>query len=350
MLKSVPPFYMKRLSRTVTQWGEIYIYIYSHCTENRLMLSNVITLGVGEDVVSGQSLPVLFDLLYFPTIWGRGWDALLLCPLIAFGGAVSFLVCREYTRRCALLTSRKVCCPWDTAGAVGVSIIKTWLSAAMLFRLVRSLDPDVGVRLCVIPLLCLLCMQRGDAAAYRTWIHYLLVAATVAVLGYVGIQSATGSASRIEENQPSDASTWGMVSASLWITIDAAFAGGHASGPVTLVRVIVLCVLAVCKESVLACLLGECSLSRVHLFLYGALLLMTCGLHSVQTHGALLCLGVRRPTRANILLSSFVILCALEFSWTPASHRMASYVSLGVTLIRCARILTVRENVDGTCM
>ena len=311
------------------------------------MLPDFLALGVAEDLVTGQSLPVLFDLVAYPSVWGSRWDTLLLIPLILLGGGVSFAICREYARRRALLVSRKICCPWDTAAAVAVSAVKTWLSATMLFRLTRSLDPDVGVRLCVIPFLCLLCMQWGDPVTYRSRIHVVLLVGTAAVLMYITISAATHSELSFEDRPRSDASLWEIASASLWVSIDAAFAGGDASGPATLVRLFLLCVLATCRGSIVARLLGEGPITRIHLFLYGVLLLLTCGLHAAQVRGGLTRIGARRPTRGNILVTGLVLLCALEFDWTAPTRRAASYVSFAVTLVRCARVMLFMRDTDA---
>ena len=142
-----------------------------------LTLPDAVATGVGEDVVSGQALPLLFDLASYPVVWSPAWSILLLCLLIGVSAVVSFALRDECNPQLPQTSVPKTCCPWDTVAGIVLSCVKVWLSASMLFRLVAALDPDVGVRLCVIPFLFLLSTQHGDPTTYRMLVHIALIGA-----------------------------------------------------------------------------------------------------------------------------------------------------------------------------
>ena len=301
-----------------------------------LTLPDAVATGVGEDVVSGQALPLLFDLASYPVVWSPAWSILLLCLLIGVSAAVSFALRDECDPQSPQTPAPKTCCPWDTAAGIVLSCVKVWLSASMLFRLVAALDPDVGVRLCVIPLLFLLSTQHGDPTTYRTRMHLALIGATVVLLVYAGVDAKTIPASP----PPLDASASNVIISSAWVMVDAVFACGYLDGPTTLVRAALFCAFTIWRESITRYLLAMGETSRAHVAIHGTLLLLMCGLHSSQIRAGVQRLGVHKPIRTTILLNSLAILCALELNWTIAPNRWASYVALLITITRGVRTMT----------
>ena len=73
----------------------------------------------------------------------------------------------------------------NTRYHVNLSNLYRELDASVLFRLVHSLDPDVGTRICVIPFGCLLCFQWGDTTVYLTQSQLIMSCVTVLVLVYI---------------------------------------------------------------------------------------------------------------------------------------------------------------------
>ena len=301
-----------------------------------LMLPEDIATGMGEDVVSGQALPLLFDLASYPIVWSPAWSILLLCLIIGVSAIVSFALRDTCDPQNPQTPTQKPCCPWDTVAGILLSCVKIWLSATMLFKLVAALDPDVGVRLCVIPLLFLLSTQHGDPTTYRTRMHLALVGATAVLLVYASVDARPIPASP----PPLDASVSNVITSSAWVMVDAVFACGYLDGPTTLVRAAFFCVFTIWRETITRYLLAMGATSRAHVAIHGTLLLLMCGLHSSQIRAGVQRLGVHRPIRPTILLNAFAILCALEFNWIVTPNRWASYVALAITIIRGVRTLT----------
>jgi len=282
---------------------------------------------LGEDLLSGQALPLLFDLYYSPRATEPVWGTLLVCVLIVAGACLPIVLLQLFSFREE---------PISNEGMNAIqSSAKTWLSASVLFRLVHSLDPDVGTRICVIPFVCLLCLQWGDTAVYRKQSQVIMSCVTVLVLVYITVKLATSSAPQPDSthHEPFPSS----VLASIFLVADAAFASSHRTLYVTLFRTVIYVIFALMRQTVVTLLVRDAGDSHLYILIYGNLLLLACVLHSSEMQTSLTRLGVQKPTRANILVNVLITMAAVEFHWSAGSHHIASLVSVVVVSLKCIR-------------
>ena len=280
---------------------------------------------LGEDLLSGQALPLLFDLYYSPHANEPVWSTLLVCVLIVVGACLPVVLLQ-------LVSFRQEPISHEGMNALQSSA-KTWLSASVLFRLVHSLDPDVGTRICVIPFVCLLCLQWGDTAVYRKQSQVIMSCVTILVLVYITVKLITS------PDTPPDSTHHkpfpSPVLASIFLVADAAFASSHPILYVTICRTVIYVIFALMRQTVVTLLIRDAGDSHLYILIYGNLLLLACVLHSSEMQTSLTRLGVQKPTRANILVNVLITMAAVEFHWSAGSHHIASLISLVVVFLKC---------------
>ena len=287
--------------------------------------TDVSIFELGEDLLSGQALPLLFDLYYSPHANEPVWSTLLVCVLIVVGACLPVVLLQ-------LVSFRKEPISHEGMNAIQSSA-KTWLSASVLFRLVHSLDPDVGTRICVIPFVCLLCLQWGDTAVYRKQSQVIMSCVTILVLVYITVKLITS------PDTPPDSTHHkpfpSPVLASIFLVADAAFASSHPILYVTICRTVIYVIFALMRQTVVTLLIRDAGDSHLYILIYGNLLLLACVLHSSEMQTSLTRLGVQKPTRANILVNVLITMAAVEFHWSAGSHHIASLISLVVVFLKC---------------
>ena len=277
---------------------------------------------LGDDLISGRALPLLFDLLYSPlgdpgTVQTGGITA----GFIALGACLYVAVYN--------LAWTPPGAPLPLIHSMGVC----WMSASLFFRLVHALDHDTGVCVCVAPFLGLVCMQWGEVNQYRSYVRSVLACVTLVLLIYVGVGTVAGRDEGTTRSYPAHVPAL----SALWVVLDAAFATSHANPWVVLGRTLLYAILALVGRAFVSVLLQNPGHNWGHLFLYGLLLLLTCDLQSSETRATLLRLKASKPTRVNLLLCALTTAAAVEFQWPSARHRLASYK--GALILVVGRLL-----------
>lgn len=287
--------------------------------------SDMSVFELGEDLLTGQALPLLFDLYYTSHPAETAWGTLVVCVLIIAGACLPTVLSHLVAYWQAPVS--------DEAINLVQSPAKTWLSASVLFRLVHSLDPDVGTRICVIPFGCLLCLQWGDTTVYRKQSQLIMSCVTVLVLVYITVKMITSpdiAPPHTRHGEPSPS-----LMAYIFLVADAAFATTHSNPYVAVFRTAVYTVFAAVRRTVVTLLVQNASDSHLYILTYGNLLLLACVLHSSEMQTSLIRLGIHKPTRANILVNVLITMAAVEFRWSPGSHYLASLVSVLTIVVQC---------------
>ena len=287
--------------------------------------SDMSVFELGEDLLTGQALPLLFDLYYTSHPAETAWATLLVCVLILVGACLPGVLFHLVSY-------------WQApVSGEGINLVrssaKTWLSASVLFRLVHSLDPDVGTRICVIPFVGLLCLQWGDTTVYRKQSQLIMSCVTVLVFVYITVKMITSPDTT--PDRPHHGLSSSAVVSSIFLVADAAFATSHSNVYVTIFRAGVYTVFAAVRKTVVTLLVQNAANSHVYILIYGNLLLLACVLHSSEMQTSLTRIGVQKPTRANILVNVLITMAAVEFRWSAGSHHMASLVSVLAIVVQC---------------